>query len=381
MGNGKLVWGSGGNQVKLRSGFGRLACGLLLVAGVSGCNAEAEKPNTPAAPLAVQVGGENVLTVKRDRIVAGPLISGELRAANEATVRAELGGSMLQVAVEAGQGVRKGALLGRIETATLDDTRRSAESALKNAESQLDVARREAERSTQLVAAGALAARDAEVARANVTAAEAQVADARARLQSAQKQLGDAVLRSPITGIVATRTANVGDVVTPGTALFTIIDPSSMRLEASVPSDALAALRVGAPVQFTVRGYETPFEGRIDRISPQADPATRQVPIYVTVDNAGGRLVSGLFAEGRVVSESAEGLVVPLNAVNTSEKEPWVLRVTGGKTEKVPVALGLRDSRTERVQIVSGVNEGDTLLLGAAQGITPGTAVTVGAAK
>lgn len=367
--------------MKGRSGFVRLACGLLLVAGVSACNAEAEKSASPEAPPAVQVGGENVLIVKRDRIVAGPLISGELRAASEATVRAELGGSMLQVAVEEGQSVRKGTLLGRIETATLDDTRQSAASALKNAESQLDVARREAERSTQLVAAGALAARDAEVARANVTAAEAQVADARARLQTAQKQLGDAVLRSPINGIVAVKSANIGDVVSPGTALFTIIDPSSMRLEASVPSDALASLRVGTPVQFTVRGYETPFEGRIDRISPQADPTTRQVPIFVSVANAGGRLVSGLFAEGRVINESAEGLVVPLNAVNATADPSWVLRVAGGKTEKVPVTIGLRDVRTERVQILSGVNEGDILLIGAAQGITPGTAVTVSQAK
>jgi RND family efflux transporter MFP subunit len=354
---------------------------LLLVAGVSGCNADAEKPGTPATPEALQVGAENVLTVTRDRIVTGPLISGELRAATEATVRAELGGAVLQVAVDEGQAVRKGALLGRIEAGTLDDARRSAESALKNAESQLDVARREAERAGQLVAAGALAARDVEVARSNVVAAEAQVADARARLLAARKQLGDAVVRSPISGIVADRPVNAGDVVSPGTALFTIIDPSSMRLNASVPSDALASLRVGAPVEFTVRGYETPFEGRIDRISPQADAATRQVPIFVGVVNAGGRLVAGLFAEGRVVSGSAEGLVVPLNAVNTAEDAAWVLRVAGGRTERVPVTLGLRDPRTERVQIVSGVSEGDVLLRGAAQGITPGTAVTVGTAK
>ena len=359
----------------------RSGCGLLLVVAMAGCKADAENAAPPAAAAAVQVGAENVLTVKRERIVSGPLISGELRAATEATVRAELGGAVLQVAVEEGQAVRKGALLGRIETATLDDTRRSAESALKNAQSQLDVARREADRTAQLVTAGALAARDLEVARSNVTAAEAQVADASARLVSARKQLGDAVVRAPISGIVADRPVNAGDVVTPGTAMFTIIDPSSMRLEASVPSEELAALRIGAPVQFNVRGYEAPFEGKIDRISPQADPVTRQVPIFVSVGNAGGRLVAGLFAEGRVVSEAAEGLVVPLNAVNASQAESWVLRVAGGKTEKVPVTLGLRDPRTERVQILSGVNEGDVLLRGAAQGITAGTAVNIGTAK
>jgi RND family efflux transporter MFP subunit len=166
-------------------------------------------------------------------------------------------------------------------------------------------------------------------------------------------------------------------VVAPGTELFTIIDPSSIRLEAAVPSDDLRSLRVGAPVQFQVRGYDERLVGRIERIAPQADETTRQVPIFVALPNESGRLLAGLFAEGRVISEAASGLVVPLNAVNSSGPAPWVLRVAGGKTEKVDVQLGLRDERTERVQIVGGVNEGDILLRGAAQGITPGTPVQV----
>jgi hypothetical protein len=100
----------------------------------------------------------------------------------------------------------------------------------------------------------------------------------------------------------------------------------------------------------------------------------------VSIPNDGGRLVAGLFAEGRVVSESATGLVVPLNAVNVAEAMPWALRVTQGRTERVQVAIGLRDPRSERVEIASGLNEGDTLLRGAAQGIAPGTAVQVNAA-
>jgi RND family efflux transporter MFP subunit len=354
---------------------------IALAAAAAACSADAEKAAPPAAPPAVQVGPENVVTVQRERIVTGPLISGELRAARDATVRAELGGSMLQVNAEEGQSVRRGAVIGRIEASTLDDVRRSAESAVKSAESQLAVARREAERTTQLVAAGALAQRDLEVARSNVTVAEAQLADARSRLVTANKQLGDAVVRAPFDGVVADRAVNAGDVVTTGAALFTIIDPSSMRLEAAVPSEQLAQLRVGAPVEFTVRGYDQRFEGTIDRISPQADPTTRQVPIFVRIPNAAGRLVAGLFAEGRVVSASAEGLVVPANAVNTSQETPWVLRAAGGTTEKVPVKIGLRDERTERVQIVSGLNEGDTLLRGAAQGIAPGTRIAVTATK
>lgn len=351
----------------------------VLAAIAAGCTADATPPETRAAaePPAVQVGPENVVRVARDQIVTGPMISGELRPRREATVRAEVGGQVEDVRVEAGQPVRRGALLGRVEVAPLEDARRSAQAAVRSAEQQLDVARREAERASQLVEAGALAARDLDLAKSAVAGAEAQLAEARARLVSVANQLSDATLHAPIDGIVAERAINVGDVVSPGTPLFTIIDPSSMRLEASVPSYALSAVRVGAAVRFQVGGYDQPFEGTIERISPRADPITRQVAIYVAIPNVGGRLVAGLFGEGRLVDEQAEGLVVPANAVNTTADPPWVLRVVGGRTEKVPVTLGLRDERTERLQVTAGVAEGDILLRGPAQGITPGTPVRV----
>ena len=255
--------------------------------------------------------------------------------------------------------------------------RQSASSSVRSAESQLALAQREVARTEQLVKAGALAARDLDLARATISTAEAQVADAKSRLAAAERQLGDAVIRAPLTGIVSNREVNRGDVVSPGTVLFTIIDPSSMRLEASVPSDDLSVLRVGAKVEFTVRGYDQTFTGTIERIAPQADAATRQVPIYVAIPNVGGRLVAGLYGEGRVVSDSASGLVVPVAAINSTGADPWALRVTGGKTERVAVKLGLRDPRTERVHVVSGLNERDTLLRGASQGIPPGTTVQV----
>jgi membrane fusion protein (multidrug efflux system) len=356
-------------------------CILPLALLATGCKAEAEKSANPAEE-AVQVGSENVITVSKGTVVVGPIVSGELRAEKEATVRAEVGGSMVEVAVQEAQAVQRGALLGRIETRTLEDAKLSATSAVRSAENQLNVARREAERTEKLVSAGALAARDLDVVNNQVSAAEAQVADAKARLASADRALGDTVIRAPFTGIVSRRSVNTGDVVSSGTELFTIIDPSSMRLDASVPSEDLSALRVGAIVEFTVRGYDTPFQGRIERIAPQADSATRQVPIYVAIPNVGGRLVAGLFAEGRVVSQSASGMVVPTNAVNmTDPAMPWVLRVNSGKTERVEVKLGLRDPRTELVNVATGLNDGDVLLRGASQGITPGTAVKVSTTK
>ena len=249
---------------------------------------------------------------------------------------------------------------------------------LRSTEQTGQWAEKEEMRIENLVKGGALAERDLEVAHNAAVQAKAAADDARARVASARKALDDLVVRSPMSGIVSRKHVDAGDVVSPGTELYTIIEPSSMRLEAAVPSDQIGAVRIGAPVSFEVRGYpDQRFEGRIERVSPAADPVTRQVPIFVTIPNKTGRLVAGLFAEGRVTREARRGLVVPLTAVNENSAKPWVMRVRDRKAERVDVTLGLRDDQTERVEISAGVAKGDVLLLGAAQGMTPGTPVTI----
>ena len=351
-----------------------LGLAALFVAGCSGQEAAAP----PAAPAPVQIGKESVARVQREEIRTGPLISGQLAAARSATVRAEVGGSIEMASLEEGQAVRQGAVLARIAARDLTDALASARVAVTSAEAALGLAESEARRTAALVEGGALATRELENAQNAVSNARSQVAAARARLSSAEAQLADTVVRSPIAGLVSEKAVNAGDVVSPGTALYTVIDPSSMRLEASVPSEELLRLRRGAPVQFTVRGYDgQTFTGTIERISPTADPATRQVPIWVSIPNAGGRLIAGLYAEGRIETQKKQALVVPGTAVDAAGASPAVTRVREGKAERVAVSLGLKDADTERVEITDGLQEGDTLLVGAARGITPGTSVAI----
>jgi RND family efflux transporter MFP subunit len=151
-----------------------------------------------------------------------------------------------------------------------------------------------------------------------------------------------------------------------------------MKLEAAVPASQVSAVRLGAPVQFVVQGAPgRVFAGRVQRINPAADPATRQVGVYVTIPNAGRSLVSGLYAEGRIGTERRAALVVPAAAVDLASAIPSVVRLKAGKVEKVDVRVGIRDEQNERIEILTGVAAGDTLLVGAAQGISPGTPVRV----
>jgi RND family efflux transporter MFP subunit len=356
-------------------------CGIaaLVVLGTSTACSQGKAEEAPAAAPAVQIGAESVATVRTEEIRTGPVISGELSAATQATVRAQVGGSVVRMAFDEGEAVRKGAVLAQLEARDLKEALSSADVAVRAAEAALQLAQTEAQRAERLVAGGALAQRDLDNARNAVVNAQSQLAAARSRATSARAQLGDVVVRSPISGVISRKPANAGDVVTAGTELYTVIDPASMRLEASVPTDQIRDLRPGVPVVFTVRGYDETYTGKIDRVSPAADPGTRQVPIFVSVPNTSGRLIAGLFAEGRVQTAVKKALVVPGTAIDTAGGSPTATRVKDGKAERVQVTLGLRDSGSERVEVVTGLADGDTVLIGAARGVTPGTPVNIAA--
>jgi membrane fusion protein, multidrug efflux system len=177
---------------------------------------------------------------------------------------------------------------------------------------------------------------------------------------------------------VSRRAVSGGDVVQPGGEMFTIVDPTTMRLEATVPAAQLSAIKVNSPVSFSVSGYpDRAFTGKITRINPTADPTTGQVRVVVSIPNSGNNLVGGLFAEGRVASERRNALVAPTGAVDVTGIKPFVIRLKDGKVERVEVELGLRDEESERVEIKNGLTPGDTLLTGAARGISPGTPLRV----
>ena len=362
-------------DTRTRRAAGAAALGLM--AALAGCG-KSEAAEQPKADVGVVVGPENVYVVAAEEIASGPAISGSLAAAREAVVNAEVGGVVLGVFAETGQAVSAGQVLARIDDSAIRDQVLSAQSAVRSGEQQVQVAQRNVERNETLAAAGAVAQRDVETARNTLSSAQAQLASARAQLANAQKQQSKTTVNAPIAGIVSQRPVSAGSVVPLGGPMFVVVDPASMRLEGSVPAAELGQVRIGAPVRFTVTGYPgQTFTGTVQRINPSADPVTRQVPVLVSIPNAQGALVSGLFAEGRVQAQARQAVVVPANAVDERGVQPSVMRLRDGKAERVAVTLGVRDPETDRVEVTSGIAAGETLLVGAALGTTPGTKVTV----
>jgi len=357
--------------------YGWLALGVVASAGAAGCSkddgAEAEQNLPP-----ILLGPENIVTAQETALATGPIISGSLAPVREAEVRAETSGPVREARVEAGQRVKAGAVLARLDDTALQDAFLSARAAHRSAEVTLDDARRDLERDERLHGAGAVSERDLERSKTRVANAEASLADAKSRLVSAQEQLGKTTVRAPFPGVVSVREVSAGDVVQAGDLLYTVIDPRTMQLEATVPADQLRSLKVGTPVEFTVAGYGARrFQGRIDRINPAVDPATRQVRIYVTIPNQDDGLVAGLFTEGRVESQRKRALAIPVTALDPRGTSSEVLRLQEGRVQRARVELGMRDLAAEMVEVTGGLAAGDTVLLGSAQGLAAGTVVTI----
>ncbi len=355
----------------------RLTPLLLLLAACGGPAAESATPDQPT----MQVSPEQLAVVDSLEIESGPSLSGTLSAERTAQVRSQLTGTVLTVQVREGQAVGAGQVIALIDTTVAAEQARSARSWFRSAQLAADVAARNEERSAALLKGGAIAERDHEAARSQALAAEAALADAASRLASAEKSLGDATVRAPFGGVISELPVSAGDVVQGGaggaTLLATVVDPSQLTLEASVPAEYLGAVKRGAKVEFRLNGDGgATVTGTVDRINPAVDGVTRQVRIYVAVPNRGGGLASGLFAEGRVTIRATRALAIPFSALDPAAPAPVVKRLRGGVVELVPVVPGLRDEMRERLA-VTGLARGDTLLVGGAIGIPSGSSVRV----
>jgi RND family efflux transporter MFP subunit len=348
--------------------------GLVLLGACRGSGAS----DAPAGMPEVSLGPDNISVALERELSSGPSISGTLAALREATLRAEVAGMVTAALVEEGQPVRAGQILVRLDDSAIRDALLSARSAHRTATEALTVARRNAERAARLTEAGAMAERELEQARWTATNAEATVADAAARLSSAEKQQEKTTVRAPFAGIVSERPANTGDVVQLGGPLVTVVDPQSLRLEATVPVSALSVLRLGSAVDFEVSGYaDRHYTGKIERINPSVDPATRQVRIQVALPNVGGRLVAGLFAQGRVAVEQRKALSIPVSALDLKTPTPSVRRLRGGRVELVAVEVGLTDDVQQVIEVRAGLAAGDTVLVGPAAAVAVGSPVRI----
>lgn len=270
-----------------------------------------------------------------------------VEAIQQATVGAQVPGRVLEVKADAGQAVKKGDVLMRI------DAREAAEAA-RAAEAQYANARVNYERTKSLVAQKFMSAAALDKAKADFDAAAAN----RAAAGASQSH---ATILAPITGIVARRHAELGDMAMPGTPLFTIYQPGGLRVTASIPQYRLKDMRAvkTARVEFPESGQWV--DATAVQVLPTADAATHVSQVRVTLPTV-PEATPGMFARVHFVTGQAEKLTVPASAVlRRGEVAAVYVQAADGRLSLRQLRLGDAVGRGE-IEVLAGLATGDQVV-------------------
>lgn len=338
------------SRYTLHARSGLLIAGLLLL---------------PAALLAAD-GDAAVPTVKIEPQLRARSHASEatIEAVRQATVAAQVQGRVLEARADAGARVRQGDVLMRIDTREADQAVAAAAANVAAAQARLVDARAALERTRSLRARNFVSAAALDQAQAAFDAARAQHAAAEAGRAQADASRGFATVTSPLTGVVAQRLTEPGEMAQPGRPLMLIYEPGALRAVADVPQQQLASLGRGA-LQAKV---EFPESGRwLDAASvtvlPAADPRTHTARVRVVLPADAAGVVPGMAARVHFVVGSAPRLTVPAAAV-LRRGEVTGVYVADGKgsfsLRQLRVGSTLDDAS---VEVLAGLSGGETIAL------------------
>jgi RND family efflux transporter MFP subunit len=218
--------------------------------------------------------------------------------------------------------------------------------------------------------------RQYETARNNALQQNEALAAAKARATLARKALADTVVRAPFDGVVGERSVSVGDYVTRGTKVASVMRVDPLRVELTVPAQHMAAVAVGRVVTFTIDAYPgQTFTGRVRYVAPGIRADSRALVVEAVVPNKEGQLKPGLFATA-LIEEAAQskGILVPSAAVRTVGGTSRVFVLTGDHVEERIVTLG--QPVGQQVEITTGAKGGDVVATGAINQLVDGMKAT-----
>ncbi len=355
----------------------------IIAAVVLSAAVACKKPASKEAASAETFGAApvKVFKVRRERITEKITYTGTLEALTKINITPEVGGKIARIHVREGDRVAQGQLLAELETESIRLQLRQAEAGVAVAEASHADALRNKERMDRLIKENAVSEMQREKIQLAYDAAAAQLEQARAGLNLARHALNVSIMKAPFAGVVASKNAEVGDVINPmmggysgASGVLTLMDYSKIKIAVAISSEDIGRIQKGQGAVLRVSSFPgLEFRGTVRIVNLTADPLNKKFGVEVVIDNPDAVLRPGTFGDLVFEVQSHENaLVVPQKAIL---ENTYVFIAEGGKALKKNVALGLQN--TTMIEVLDGLAEGALVVVEGNFGLEEGAAVQV----
>ena len=339
----------------------------------AGCARGPDAP--PAARPAPLVAAAKVFVRDVEVTVRAPV---DLRPLLQAEVSAKTLGYLDAVLVDRGDPVRKGQLLALVRPSDLPDQLASARGTQAQAQAALALARANRDRANALAPSGRISKQELQQAESALAAAEAASSATGAQVGALAVRLGETRITSPLDGVVSQRRLDPGVLVGPGAGSGTILTVDQvdvLRLFLPVSESSVQKLKVGQLARVDLDAAPGhPYTGRVVRLAPGLDPATRTLDAEVHLPNPNRELRAGMYGRASIVTAVHPGAVtVPSAAVQFTNGKTFVFVLEGEQVRRRPVTVGVDGE--EWLEIVAGLGPNDEIVTAGLEGLSDGAKV------
>ncbi len=301
---------------------------------------------------------------------------GTARANESLVIAAKQTGNIARINFQEGQSVRGGAVLIELESRERAADTEGARAEIQQARAVADEIRQQLDRTRALRATGNAPEARVDQLESQLRAAEGRIRQNESRLRAADARFDEFRITAPFDGRVGLRQVSLGALVQPGTAITTLDDVRTIKVEFSVPEQFLGQLRQGLSVSALTPAYPgREFKGEVTAIDTRIDPATRAARLNASFDNADGSLRPGMFLTiSLAIATRENAVIVPEDALVAEGARQFLFVVVDGKAIRKEVKLGMR--MQGRVEIAEGITPTDTLVVRGLQRIRHNQPVT-----
>jgi RND family efflux transporter MFP subunit len=358
----------------------KVLAALVMVIALVSCKAP-KKVAQAGEQEAQEATSVKAFRVVRERISAKVSYTGTLEAVKKIAITPDVGGKIARINVREGDRVSKGQVLAEIDTEATRLQLKQAEAGLAVARAGFNDAKKNKERMDRLIKENAVSEQQYEQVRLAYDAADAQLQQAQAALNIVAHALDVSIMKAPWSGIIASKNAEVGDVINPmmggfsaATGVLTLMDFAKVKVVVDISGNDISRVRTGQPVLLKTPSFPgREFKGEVAIANLTADPSTKKFLVEAVFDNPGLELRPGTFCEVTFEVNSHESaLVVPQRAVL---ENAHVIVVENGKAVKRDVILGIQN--TTMVEVLSGIAEGEIVVVEGNFGLEAGSSVQI----